>query len=90
MISAPHPPPVVGDLHGQLPDLLTIWKLNGLPAPNNVYLFNGDVVDRGPNGCECLFALLAFKALYVVPPHSPLPFSARGMPYFVFIRSGGI
>lgn len=32
---------VVGDLHGQLDDLLAIFKLNGLPSPRNSYLFNG-------------------------------------------------
>ena len=33
---------VVGDLHGQLDDLLAIFKLNGLPSPRNAYIFNGE------------------------------------------------
>lgn len=55
---------IVGDLHGQLEDLFTIFSLNGLPSPTNMYLFNGDWVDRGVNGCECVMAVFAFKMLY--------------------------
>lgn len=55
---------IVGDLHGQLEDLFTIFSLNGLPSPTNMYLFNGDWVDRGLNGCECVMAVFAFKILY--------------------------
>jgi hypothetical protein len=32
---------VCGDVHGQYYDLLHIWELNGLPGPENPYLFNG-------------------------------------------------
>jgi len=32
---------VVGDIHGQFVDLFTIFDLNGLPSPSNIYLFNG-------------------------------------------------
>jgi len=41
---------IVGDLHGQLSDLLSIFKLNAIPGPGNFYLFNGDFVDRGERG----------------------------------------
>jgi protein phosphatase len=51
---------VVGDLHGQLPDLLCILKRNGLPSATNVYLFNGDLVDRGPNGVEICLIVFAW------------------------------
>lgn len=36
----------------------------GLPSPTNAYLFNGDFVDRGPNGIEVLMILYALKVLH--------------------------
>jgi hypothetical protein len=33
---------VVGDLHGQLDDLLAIFKLQGSPSPRNKFVFNGE------------------------------------------------
>ncbi|RHY58812.1 hypothetical protein DYB34_005958 [Aphanomyces astaci] len=62
---APHPHlTVVGDLHGQLDDLLLIFHENGLPSPTNPYIFNGDLVDRGPRGVECALIIFAFVLLY--------------------------
>ncbi len=55
---------VVGDLHGQLEDLLRIFQLNGLPSPRNQYLFNGDWVDRGECGVEIVLIIFAFKLVY--------------------------
>jgi len=55
---------VVGDIHGQLEDLLHIFQLNGLPSPRNQYLFNGDWVDRGDCGVEVVLIIFAFKILY--------------------------
>ncbi len=54
---------VVGDLHGQLQDLFTIFTINGLPTAQNRYLFNGDFVDRGSMGCEVFLTLVAFHFL---------------------------
>jgi serine/threonine-protein phosphatase 5 len=54
---------VVGDLHGQLPDLLEIFRLQGEPSDRNYFVFNGDFVDRGAKSCECIISLLAFKLL---------------------------
>jgi len=55
---------LVGDLHGQLADLFTIFTLNGLPSEESEYLFNGDIVDRGAYSAEVLFTILAFKCLF--------------------------
>ena len=55
---------VIGDLHGQLQDLYTIFTINGLPDEKNCYLFNGDFVDRGQCGVEIALILFCFKMLY--------------------------
>lgn len=39
---------IVGDLHGQLDDLLTILHMRGVPSPTNLFLFNGDFVSPLP------------------------------------------
>jgi len=52
---------VVGDLHGSLADLHHIFEQNGWPSEENVYIFNGDFVDRGLFGLEVLMVLLACK-----------------------------
>eukprot|EP01059_Diplonema_ambulator_P021529 TRINITY_DN3576_c0_g1_i1.p1 TRINITY_DN3576_c0_g1~~TRINITY_DN3576_c0_g1_i1.p1 ORF type:complete len:1028 (+),score=284.51 TRINITY_DN3576_c0_g1_i1:59-3142(+) len=55
---------VVGDLHGQLADLLRILREFGLPDANRHYVFNGDFVDRGPKGCEVTCLLLTLLLAY--------------------------
>jgi len=50
---------IVGDTHGQFIDLLTIFDKYGLPSEKNVYVFNGDYVDRGPHGVVILLVLYA-------------------------------
>jgi hypothetical protein len=56
---------IVGDLHGQLADLLVIFEKNGLPSSDNPYLFNGDFVDRGDSSLEV--ALILFSLAVVEP-----------------------
>ena len=59
---------VVGDTHGQFDDVLSMFaSTGGLPNDNRCFVFNGDLVDRGPMGVEV--ALLAC-ALKCGRPHS--------------------
>jgi len=53
---------VVGDIHGQLFDLLHILDESGFPNENNMYIFNGDFVDRGAFSVEVMLILLALHA----------------------------
>ncbi|KAJ9540892.1 hypothetical protein OSB04_027398 [Centaurea solstitialis] len=52
---------VVGDVHGQLHDVLFLLKDAGLPSENRFFVFNGDYVDRGAWGLETFVLLLAWK-----------------------------
>jgi len=51
---------VLGDTHGDLPNLVQILEMGGNPKSNN-YLFLGDMADRGKFGLEVLVLLFAFK-----------------------------
>ena len=48
---------VVGDIHGQL----RIFDQVGYPSPYLIFVFNGDIVDRGPKSIECLLTLFMIK-----------------------------
>ena len=54
---------VVGDIHGNINDLLRIFERCGYPPKSN-YIFLGDYVDRGPNSLEVIIFLFCFKILY--------------------------
>lgn len=54
---------VVGDLHGNLVDLVRIFLNHGLP-PKTTYLFLGDYVDRGRFSIEVILMLLTLKCRY--------------------------
>ena len=52
---------VVGDVHGQLHDVIFLLRDSGFPSQNRFYVFNGDYVDRGAWGLETFLLLLAWK-----------------------------
>ncbi|KAG7742526.1 hypothetical protein KL923_000141 [Ogataea haglerorum] len=58
-------PPVTicGDIHGQLHDLLRLFKISKEP-PHTKYLFLGDFVDRGFYSLETFLLLLCYKVRY--------------------------
>lgn len=54
---------IVGDLHGQLDDLIRILK-ETFAIKDKSYIFLGDYVDRGKNSIEVIALLLSLKILY--------------------------
>lgn len=54
---------IVGDLHGQILDLLRILKSEGLP-PEKRYIFLGDLVDRGQFSTETVTLIFIMKILW--------------------------
>ena len=54
---------IVGDLHGNLIDLIRIL-LNAGPPPNRKFLFLGDYVDRGEYSVEVVIFLLSLMIQY--------------------------
>ncbi|EAY21642.1 Ser/Thr protein phosphatase, putative [Trichomonas vaginalis G3] len=54
---------VVGDIHGNIDDLIRFFTTCGYP-PQTKYLFLGDYVDRGANAVEVVLLLFALKLKY--------------------------
>jgi protein phosphatase len=54
---------IVGDLHGQMLDLMRILTTFGLPSRQR-YVFLGDLVDRGEFSIETLVIVLLLKVLW--------------------------
>ena len=52
---------IVGDIHGQFRDLLLIFKKFGRPGEDRRFIFNGDIVDRGPRSVACWLFICALK-----------------------------
>jgi serine/threonine-protein phosphatase PP1 catalytic subunit len=57
------PVKIVGDIHGQYPDLIRLFEMSGSP-PNANFLFLGDYVDRGKQSLETILLLLCYKLKY--------------------------
>ena len=55
---------VCGDTHGQLYDVLNLFKTYGKVSDSKVYLFNGDFVDRGSWSCEVALLFYSLKIVY--------------------------
>jgi hypothetical protein len=72
------PVKVFGDVHGQLRDLLLLFREFGQPSHRGgdiecvKYVFNGDFVDRGAHQIEVVALLFALKVrLLLHPSHTP-------------------
>lgn len=63
LIDVPLPVYVVGDLHGNIFDLVRILIMSG-PPPKNRFLFLGDYVDRGQYSVEIITLLFAMLVKY--------------------------
>ena len=63
MLQIKSPICVLGDIHGQLFDLLEAFKIGG-KIPDTNYLFLGDFVDRGYHSVETFTLLLCYKIKY--------------------------
>ncbi|OQS54882.1 PPH3 [Ecytonucleospora hepatopenaei] len=57
---------VLGDIHGQFDDLLSLMKIKG-EVGKSKYLFLGDYVDRGPESIHIVMLLFCYK---IIAPES--------------------
>jgi diadenosine tetraphosphatase ApaH/serine/threonine PP2A family protein phosphatase len=62
---------VYGDIHGQLADLMALFREHGFPSNRSggdielcSYIFDGDFVDRGPQQVEVVLLLLSLKVAF--------------------------
>ncbi len=65
MLRAKDIPNISEQLHGRVNSLCQMPRVHlGPPSPSNLYLFNGDIVDKGPMSLECMLLLLASKLAF--------------------------
>jgi hypothetical protein len=70
VVRAPSPTKVFGDIHGQLRDLLLLFREHGFPSnkggdiESTTYVFNGDFVDRGSHQVEVTCLMFALKVAF--------------------------
>lgn len=55
---------IIGDIHGQLDDLLFILDNAGMPSESNIFVFNGDWVDRGQHSVEVITIIFVLFLAY--------------------------
>jgi serine/threonine-protein phosphatase 5 len=62
---------IVGDIHGQFDDLCHILgdQIGGCPSENNIYVFNGDFVDRGHDSVSVIMTLFLLKLAFPQSVH---------------------
>ncbi|KAJ5068436.1 serine/threonine-protein phosphatase pp2a-4 catalytic subunit [Anaeramoeba ignava] len=63
VVTVRSPVTVCGDIHGQFPDLLELFRIAG-SCPDTNFLFLGDYVDRGLYSIETVTTMVALKARY--------------------------
>ncbi|KAL5221082.1 hypothetical protein ABZP36_025795 [Zizania latifolia] len=56
---------VIGDVHGQLHDVMFLLQDAGFPSDERIFVFNGDYVNRGAWGFETFILLLSWKVFLV-------------------------
>jgi diadenosine tetraphosphatase ApaH/serine/threonine PP2A family protein phosphatase len=71
LVRARGPAKVYGDIHGQLADLLALFREHGFPSNRSggdvelvSYIFDGDFVDRGPQQVEVVLLLFSLKVAF--------------------------
>mmetsp|Transcript_4779 Transcript_4779/g.15879 ORF Transcript_4779/g.15879 Transcript_4779/m.15879 type:complete len:361 (+) Transcript_4779:32-1114(+) len=60
VVGVPIPVTIVGDIHGQLHDLIELFNIAG-KCPDTNFVFLGDYVDRGYYSVECATLVVALK-----------------------------
>ncbi|KAI0981673.1 hypothetical protein GJ496_004803 [Pomphorhynchus laevis] len=76
---------IVGDLHGQLDDLLSILDTFGLPGIQTIYVFNGDMIDRGTHSIEVITLV---TLLFILHPTSVCLNRGNHEDFLMFMRYG--
>ena len=62
-------------------DLLHLLRKLGMPSSENVYVFNGDLVDRGDHSCEIVLLIFALKL-----SHPDAVFVNRDLPVMIHVN----